>query len=131
MFSVSAIASAVLYLRLKDRRRYEMTKPALRNMAVRQSDALFAFVDERQAGQPENNPVVKDHDLPSGRVTLHDEETRRIYLRDHLPQVGRLRDQFARRGIRDGVFDRYYESAENEADLRTIATVLPEMAKRL
>ncbi len=126
----AAIASALLYRRLKSRR-HEMTRPALRNLALRESDTLFAFIDERQAGRPENDTVLKDHDLSSRRVTLGDEETRRIYLRDHLPQVRALRDQFARRGIRDGALERYYESPENEADLRTIATILSEMAKRL
>lgn len=130
MVCLAAIASALSYRRLKGRR-YEMTGPALRNLALQQADALIAFVNERQTGRPQNDAVVKDHDLPSRRVTLHDEETRRIYSRDHLPRVRKLRDQFAQRGIRDGALDRYYESAENEADLRTIATVLPEMAKRL
>lgn len=127
---VVAIASALLYHHLKGRR-YKMTKPALRNLALQEFIALLAFVNERQAGRPDNDTVIKDHELPSRRVTLHDEETQRIYTRDHLPRVKDLRDQFAQRGIRDGALDLYYETAENEADLRTIATVLPEMAKRL
>lgn len=127
---VAAIASALLYRRIRGRR-YEMTKPALRNLTLQESNALMAFVDERQAGRPENDTVVKDHELFSHRVTLYDEETQKIYTRDHLSLVKDLRDRFAQRGIRDGALERYYESAENEADLRTVATVLSEMAKRL
>ena len=130
MLGVAVVASALLYRLLKGRR-YEMTKPALRNLALQESDALIALVDERQASRPRNDTVVEYHDLPSRRVTLHDEETRRLYVGDYLPRVRNLRNQFAQRGIRDGTLDRYYESAENEADLRTVATVLPQMAKRL
>lgn len=130
LVGAAAILSAFSYRRIKGRR-YKVTKPALRNLALRESEALIAFVYERQAGRPENDTVLKDHELPSRRVTLHDEETQRIYSRNHLPRVKDLRNQFAQRGIRDGALDRYYESAETEADLRTIATVLPEMAKRL
>lgn len=130
MVGVAAVASALLYRRLRGRR-YEMTRPALRNLALRESDALLAFIDERQAGRPQEDTVVKDHELPSHRVTLYDEETQKIYSKEHLPRVRELRDQFARRGVRDGTLDRYYESAENEADLRTVATVLAQMAKKL
>ena len=108
-----------------------MTRPALRNLALQESEVLISFVDERQASRPEDDTVVKDHELSSRRVTLHDEETQRIYARAHLPRVKDLRDQLAQRGIRDGTLDRYYESAESEADLRTVATALSEMAKRL
>ncbi len=126
----AAVALALSYRRLKGRR-YKLTKPALRNRALQESEALAAFVDERRACRPQDDAVVEDHELPSRRVTLHDEGTRRIYSGDHLPRVRDLREQFAQRGMCDGTLERYYESAESEADLRTVATVLSEMAKRL
>lgn len=79
LVGAAAILSAFSYRRIKGRR-YKVTKPALRNLALRESEALIAFVYERQAGRPENDTVLKDHELPSRRVTLHDEETQRMDL---------------------------------------------------
>lgn len=103
----------------------------MRNRAFRESERLVALVEEREAGRPSDDPVIRDHELDHRRVTFHDEGTQEIYHRDYLPEVAELREHFAERGIRSGTLDSLYESAENDADLRTISTALEEMAARL
>lgn len=113
------------------RRRHKMTRAGLRNLARARSEALADLVDRREACRPRNDVVFKDHEYAHRRVTLHDVETRAIYLNDHLAGISDLRAQFAERGIRSRELDRYLASPENGADLRTISTALFEMASRL
>lgn len=98
---------------------------------MRESDRLAELVEEREASRPSDDPVIRDHELTDRRVTYHDEKTQEIYHRDYLPEVVELREHFAERGIRNGTLDQLYDSAENDADLRTISTALEEMAARL
>ncbi|CAN5687278.1 hypothetical protein BH24ACT21_BH24ACT21_07690 [soil metagenome] len=111
--------------------KHRITGPELRNRATRESERLAELVEEREANRPSDDPVIQDHELVDRRVTYHDEETQEIYHRDYLPEVAELREHFAERGIRNGTLDGVYESAENDADLRTISTALEEMAARL
>lgn len=113
------------------RTRHQLTGPELRNRAVEESDRLAELVEEREANRPTDDPVIQEHELTDRRVTYHDEQTQEIYHRDYLPEVAELREHFAERGIHNGTLDRLYESAENDADLRTISTALEEMAARL
>lgn len=95
------------------------------------SEALADFVEKRAESRHRNDLVIRDHEYAHRRVTLHDLETCRVYLAEHLPGISDLREQFASRGIRSRELDRYFASPENEADLRTISTALLEMASRL
>lgn len=113
------------------RRRHKMTRAGLRNLARARSEALVDLVDRREACRPRNDVVLRDHEYAHRRVTLHDIETRDIYLKDHLAEISDLREQLAQRGIRSRELDRYLASPENGADLRTISTALLEMACRL
>lgn len=119
------------YLRPFGRRRHKMTRPGLRNLARARSGALADLVRRREACRPRNDAIIKDHEYPHRRVTLHDLETRKIYLANYQAEVSDLREQFAARGIRSQPLDRYVASPENGADLRTISTALLEMASRL
>lgn len=119
------------YLRPFGRRRHKMTRPGLRNLARVRSEALAELVRWREACRPRNDAIIRDHEYPHRRVTLHDIETRRIYLSDYHAEVSDLREQFAARGIRSQPLDRYLASPENGADLSTISTALLEMAARL
>ncbi len=111
--------------------RYRLTRPELRNRALEESQRLFRLVEEREAARPEQDPVIKNHEYPHRRVTLHDEETQEIYFEEHLPRVADLREQFAERHVRNRALDDLYESVENDADIRTVCTALSEMAERL
>jgi len=119
------------YLPPFGRRRHRMTRPGLRNLTRARSEALAEFVEKRAESRPRNDLVLRDHEYAHRRVTLHDLETCRVYLADHLPGISDLREQFASRGIRSRELDRYFASPENEADLRTVSTALLEMASRL
>jgi ABC-type nickel/cobalt efflux system permease component RcnA len=110
---------------------YQITRPELRNRAIDESEGLAELVAERESQRPSNDPVIQDHEFAHRRVTSHDEETQKIYHREHLPKVSELRDHFAARNIRNDMLEDLYDSAENEADLRTISTALQEMAARL
>ncbi len=113
------------------RSRRRLTGPKLRNRALEESERLAGLVEQREAGRPADDPVIRDHELIDRRVTFHDEETQEVYRRDHLPEVAELRELFAEHGIRNGTFDEFYEVPENDAGLRTISTALQEMAGRL
>ena len=134
-FSILAAALvlclAVLLMTLLGRERHKMTRAGLRKRALEASEALVESINEREADRPAHDTVVTDHEYPHRRVTLYDEETQRIYARDHLPEIADLREQFARRGIRSDALDRLYEDALSEGDLRTVSTALGEMAKEL
>ena len=108
-----------------------MTRPGLRDLARLRSEALADLVRRREACRPRNDAIIKGHEYPHRRVTLHDIETRKIYLADHQAEVSDLREQFAARGVRSQPLDRYLATPENGADLRTISTALLEMAARL
>jgi hypothetical protein len=108
-----------------------MTRAGLRNLARERSEALSELVARREALRPPNDIVLKDHEYPHRRVTLHDLQTQRIYAEEHAAATSDLREQFAGRGIRNRSLDRYLASPENGADLRTISTALLEMATRL
>lgn len=111
--------------------RHRLTRPELRNRALEESERLFQLVEEREAARPEQDPIIKDHEFPHRRVTVHDEETQAIYIEKHLPRVADLREQFAERHVRNRTLDDLYESVENDADIRTVSTALAEMSKRL
>ena len=132
---VGAVATALflifMVLRGFGRVRHRLTRPELRNQAFRESQSLFAFVEEREAARPARDPIIKDHEYPHRRVTLHDEETQEIYFEEHLPKVADLREQFAERRVRNRTLDDLYESVEAVADIRTVCTALSEMAERL
>lgn len=128
---VLAGAAILVALRRRVKERHEMTRAGLEKRAIEEARSLRKLVDEREESRPENDSVVREHELPERRVTLHDEETRGMYLRDHLPEVSRLREQLAKRGVRDQTLDEVYGSVENGSDLRTVSTALSEMARRL
>ena len=113
------------------RERHRLTRSGLKNLARDRSEALTDLVLRREACRPANDTVIKDHEYPHRRVTFHDLETQKIYAGEHAAGIRDLRGQFARRGIRSGQLDRYLESPENEADIRTVATALMEMSARL
>jgi hypothetical protein len=129
--AIVGLCVAALLLPLLGRGHHKMTRAGLRKRALEQSEALVEFIDEREASRPANDTVVSYHEYPHRRVTLHDEEIQRIYVRDYLPEIADLREQFARRGVRNDALDRVYEDALNEGDLRTVATALGEMANKL
>ncbi len=131
LVAIVGLSLTVLLLRLRGRARHKMTKAGLRKRALEQSEALVHFINEREGSRSANDTVVRDHEYPHRRVTLHDEETQRIYVRDYLPEITDLRQQFARRGIRNDALDRVYEGAQNEGELRTVSTALGEMANKL
>ncbi|MGB3635400.1 MAG: hypothetical protein WA982_15265, partial [Rubrobacteraceae bacterium] len=111
--------------------RHRLTKPELRNQALKESERLAELVDERESHRPLEDPVIQDHQLAHRRFTSYDEETQEVYEREHMPKIVELRGHFAARHIRSGMLDDLYGSAGNEADLRTISTALQEMAGRL
>ncbi|QIN82215.1 hypothetical protein GBA63_05810 [Rubrobacter tropicus] len=123
--------SRLLSVRPFGRRRHKMTRAGLRNLARARSEALIGLLQEREASRPLDDVVIKDHEYPHRRVTLHDIETQRIYAEDYLEGISELREQLAERGIRSWPLNAYYASPQNEADLRTISTALLEMAGRL
>lgn len=127
----SAVDTGRSYLRPFGRRRHRITRPGLRNLARARSEAVAELVRRREACRPRNDAIIKDHEYPHRRVTLHDVETLGIYLADHHAAVSDLRELFAARGIRSQPLDRYLAAPENGADLRTISTALLEMAARL
>ncbi len=129
--AVAVVVFGVAVVRRFRGARHRLTRPELRNRALRESHSLFLLVEEREAARPEDDPVIKDHDYPHRRVTLHDEETQRIYFEEYLPRVADLREQFAERRVRNRTLDDLYESVENDADIRTVSTALAEMAERL
>lgn len=125
MFAALALAGG-----LKKKRR-EMSRAGLANRANEEARRLRDFVERREESRPERDSVVRDHELSSHRVTLHDEETRELYVRDHLPEVAELRRQLREHGVRDEVLDNLHESAENGSELRSVSTALFEAARRL
>lgn len=125
------LAVVLLLVRRSGGGRHRLTRSGLRRRAIKESERLIALVEERRASRPSDDPVIMDHELPHRRVTLHDERTQEIYRREHLPAVTELREQFAERRVRDRMLDELYEDAASEADLRTVATALGEMARRL
>ena len=131
----AAVAAVVAVFWMVVRRfrgvRHRLTRPELRNRALEESERLFQLVEEREAARPEHDPIIKDHEFPHRRVTVHDEETQEIYFEEHLPRVADLREQFAERRIKNRTLDDLYESVENDADIRTVSTALAEMSKRL
>jgi hypothetical protein len=129
--TVIGLVLIVLPLLLLKRSRHKMTRAGLRKRAFKESEALINFINDREASRPANDSIVSDHEYPHRRVTLHDEETQVLYARDYLPEIANLREQFAKRGIRNDVLDRVCEGAQNEGDLRTVSTALVEMSKRL
>lgn len=111
--------------------RHEMSRAGLSEWVSEEAGSLRAFVDEREPSRPSGDSVIRGHDLPSRRVTVHDEGTRGIYLRDHLPEAAEIRRQLGEHGVRDETLDSLHEDAANGSDLRTVATALSEMARRL
>lgn len=125
------VALLALVVRRLRRKRHEMSRAGLRRRILEEAESLRSLVDEREMSRPESESSVRGHELSHRRVTLHDEKTRELYIREHLPEVSTLREQLARRGIRDRTLDSLYESAENGNDLRTVSTALSEMARSL
>ena len=124
------LAAALLLSRLRGRRRrHKTTRAGLRKRALEESEALIALIREREASRPA--AADEHYEKAHERITMHDEELRLIYRRDHLPRVKDLREQFAERGVRDEALDDVYGAARNEAEVRTVSTALLVMADRL
>ncbi len=127
-----AVVFAVVFLVVKlGKGRHEMSRAGLAKRAVEEAESLRTLAEEREESRPEGDSILKEHDLPHRRVTLHDEGTREIYVREHLPEVAELRRQLRGHGVRDQTFDALYESVDNGSDLLTVSTALSEMAHRL
>ncbi len=103
----AAVLAAAILVFGRSRRRREMTRAGLSERVSEEAKSLRALVDKRESSRPDGDSVIKDYDLPSHRVTLHDEGTREIYLRDHLPEVAELRRQLRDHGVRDETLDSY------------------------
>lgn len=132
IFVVLALGSgAWVLVRRLGKPQHQLTRPELRNQALRESEKLVEMVQDRESRRPEDDPVIQDHRLAHRRFTSHDEETQEIYRSEHLPKVAELREHFAARRIRNEMLDDLHGAAGNEADLRTISTALQEMAGRL
>lgn len=129
---VVGVALAAFFLAGRfGKKRREMSRAGLSRRVAEEAESLRAFVDGRESNRPERDSVVKEHDLSSHRVMLHDEGTMEMYDREHLPEVAELRRQMRGHGVRNETLDSLFESSENASDLRSVSTALSEMARRL
>jgi hypothetical protein len=96
-----------------------------------------AFVQERDEDDPfHREEIPRNSDSPeykdlAARYDAHVEVTRGLYRKNHLPDVARVRDALADRGMTDPELDRLYESPRNYNEMRTLADRLVAMADSL
>lgn len=114
---------AVMVRYFKRDRKAKLTTPALVKRARALSNALADFANGHEVapagrqGRPDGRPA-----------SYFDAESRRAYVRDYLEV---LREEFAKRGVREKTLDKAYEKQSDIADVRTVSTALLVMAQRL
>lgn len=119
------VLTALLVRHFKRGSKHRLTTPALVERARDMSNALADFANEREAAP------AGGHDLHQDRPGLYDAESRSAYARDYLPEIEVLREEFAKRGVREKTLDKAYRKPDDTADVRTVSTALLVMAQRL
>ena len=120
------VLSALMVRYIKRDRKRKLTTPALVKRARALSNALADFANGHEVapagrqGRPDGRPA-----------SYFDAESRRAYVRDYLPEIEVLREEFAKRGVREKTLDKAYEKPSDTADARTVSTALLVMAQRL
>lgn len=122
---------AWLLLHRSRRVRHKMTRAGLEKRATAVSNSLAAFCNEREASELPSLVASGGPEPPDPNERPEDLEAQALYQVYYLPEVADLREQFARRRIREKALDRVYEAPENVAEIRTISTALLVMACRL
>ncbi len=125
-FVLVVVVSVLVFRYSRRDRKRKLTMPALVERAEAVSNALAGFASEHEA------VPSGVQGLPDGRSDHYlDAEAREAYVRDYLPEVKVLRDEFAKRGVREKTLDRAYEKPADAADVRTVSTALLVMAQKL
>lgn len=120
-----------LLLRRSRRVRHKMTLAGLEQRATEVSNSLVAFCNERESSQFPSLVASGGPEPPDPNERPEDLEAQALYQVYYLPEVEDLREQFARRRIRERALDRLYEAPESVAEIRTVSTALLVMASRL
>lgn len=121
----------MLLLRRSRRVRHKMTRAGLEKRATAVSDSLTVFCNEHEASQLPSLVASGGPEPPDPNERPEDLEAQALYKVYYLPEVADLREQCARRRVREKALERVYEAPESVAEIRTISTALLVMAGRL
>jgi hypothetical protein len=128
---ILSLVLAWILLKRSRRVRHKMTRAGLEKRATAVSDSLAAFCKEHEESQIPSLVASGGPEPPDPNERPEDLEAQALYRVYYLPEVEDLREQFARRRIREKALDRVYEAPENVTEVRTISTALVVMASRL
>ena len=108
-----------------------MTRPGLEKRATAVSESLTALCNEREANTVSDLVAVGGLEIHDSDESEEDPEVQALYQEHYLYEVADLREQFARRRLRERALDRVYEDPRSLAEIRTVSTGLLVMAHRL
>jgi hypothetical protein len=126
---LGVVLAALMVRYLKRGRKCRLTTPYLRERAGAVSNALADFANERET-EPAGGRERRQ-DGPDGHGDSYGPGLRSAYVRDYLPELKALREEFAKRGVHEKALDKVYGKPKDLADVRTVSTALLVMAQRL
>jgi hypothetical protein len=126
---VVVLAALMVRYYFKRGRKCSLSTPYLRERAAAVSNALAGFANKRET-EPAGGHECRQ-DGPDGHGDPYGPGLRSAYVRDYLPELKVLREEFAKRGVHEKALDKVYGKPGDVADVRTVSTALLVMAQRL
>lgn len=101
----------------------------LKSDAILTSKDLMQFVIERQNNEPQVD--FDNWDASTKAQIKYSTETQNIFYKDFAGKVSNLRDEFAKRGIKDKDLDMFYRHPTNYIGLRELAASLSALSEKI
>ncbi|QVW36203.1 hypothetical protein KIP69_04940 [Geobacter sulfurreducens] len=106
-----------------------LTDKDLKTDAVALSKSLMQLVIERQNNEPQID--FKNWDVYTNAQIRYSTETQNIFFRDYSAKVAHLRDEFAKRGLKDKNLDMFYQHPTNYIGLRELSTSIATLSEKI
>jgi hypothetical protein len=123
------VLAALMVRYLKRGRKCSLSTPYLRERAEAVSNTLADLANGREAASAGGREHLRARF--NGRADAYGAGWRNAYDTHYLPEVKVLREEFAKRGVREKTLDEAYGKPKDVADVRTVSTALLVMAQRL
>ena len=101
----------------------------LKSQSISLAKDLMQFVIERQNNEPQID--FNDWDASTNAQIKYSTETQNIFYKDYAGKVSHLRDEFAKRGLKDKDLDMFYRNPTNYIGLRELASSIASLSEKI
>ena len=104
--------------------------PGLKSRAFSLSSQIGHFLVDRRSNEPPL-PKMDRWEEYTDKLISYSKDTVSQYSSQFAPQVTVIRNEFARKGLRDKELDKYYEYPKNPMEIRIIAEHIQALAEQI